>query len=142
VIKGLTKAAGTLLFYRSTGSFPVEGDPMPRSQRTGFPVADEYKLMPTSPFIVTYVVKLPGSRLLDLHHFWLTPFTRPQSAVGAIRNSHRLHCGFNTQRRMYFRCYQQVRCGPVGGTASESVRTSAVLRPGLKSCFTAVLTQS
>jgi hypothetical protein len=23
---------------------------MPRSQRTGFPVADEYELMPTSPF--------------------------------------------------------------------------------------------
>jgi len=53
VIKGLTKAVGTLLFYRSTGSFPVEGDPMQRSQRTGFPVADEYKLMPTSPFIGT-----------------------------------------------------------------------------------------
>ena len=46
----MTKAAGTLLFYRSTGSFPVEGDPLRRSQRTGFPVADEYKLMPTSPF--------------------------------------------------------------------------------------------
>ena len=53
MIKGLTKAVGTLLFYRSTGSFPAEGDPMPRSQRTGFPVADEYKLMPTSAFIAT-----------------------------------------------------------------------------------------
>ena len=31
VIKGLTKAAGTLLFYRSTGSFPVEGDPIDSS---------------------------------------------------------------------------------------------------------------
>ena len=86
VIKGLTKAAGTLLFYRSTGLFPVEGDAMPRSQRSGFPVADEYKLMPTSLSAVSeaplHSVSPPSSSLggapdtaqglLDLNHFWLT----------------------------------------------------------------------
>jgi len=66
VIKGLTKAAGTLLFYRSTGSFPVEGDPMRRSQRTGFPVADEYKLMPTSLFTGTDLGLLRSVRLRGL----------------------------------------------------------------------------
>jgi hypothetical protein len=80
--------------------------------------------------------------LMDLNNFWLTRHP-PQSAVGALRNSHRLHCGFNTQRCMSFLLLSASALRPSRWNCFRiCTHVCAALRPGLKSCFMAVLTQS